>query len=144
MLNKASRLKSVPAVPRACCRFGKVLVGVLQLELGGNCLYSLSKVIMAGQPTSELASILASLSPFVSTKSYKRALPPRSSTPRRKSSGPPRPSTPQLQEAAHPFTNMKICMLIDLHKAMEEPETPVHLPRLSEGRGEPTPSKQSV
>lgn len=89
---------------------------------------------MAGQQPAELTAILTALSPFVSTKAHKRHLPVRASTPHRRPVTPvPRSGTPRkVQDSLHPFTNMKICMLMDLHNSMSEPEQSLHLPRISD------------
>lgn len=116
---------------------------------------------MAGQSSREVEEILTALSPLVSTKQHRPVVVRRTATPTRKapvdamrpkaeehyqSVSPLKPAVHRRSEPArvpepevHPFMNMKIRMLINLHNSMQEgdllPEKDtVKLPRLTDLR----------
>jgi len=120
---------------------------------------------MAGHSSREVEQILTALSPLVSTKQRRPVVVRRAATPVRKTpadalrlkgedgvqsqSASPfkqvmlrRPESDRMSEReceAHPFTNMKIRMLINLHNSLQEGDSlaekdTVKLPRLTELR----------
>jgi len=126
---------------------------------------------MAGHSSREVEQILTALSPLVSTKQRRPIAVRRAATPSRKppldsfrikgedtaqslslsplkQTGQRRPGPDQLSDhepEAHPFTNMKIRMLINLHNSMQEGESvpekdTVKLPRLTDPRVPQPPS----
>lgn len=129
---------------------------------------------MAGHSSKEVEEILTALSPLVSTRQRRPVAVRRAATPSRKvavdsyrvkgedtaqsqSSSPlkltmqRKPGSEQLSDhelEAHPFTNMKIRMLINLHNSMQEGESlpqkdTVKLPRLTDLRSSVPPSSKS-
>lgn len=126
---------------------------------------------MAGHSSREVEQILTALSPLVSTKQRRPVIVRKTATPSRKTaidlfknkgedtvqsqSASPlkqttlrRPSSGRMSERepdAHPFTNMKIRMLISLHNSMQEGDSvpekdTVKLPRLTELRPDALPT----
>lgn len=126
---------------------------------------------MAGHSSREVEQILTALSPLVSTKQRRPVAVRRAATPSRKApldalrlkgedttqsqslsplkqTGQRRPGPEQLSDQepeAHPFTNMKIRMLISLHNSMQDAESlpekdTVKLPRLTDLRVSQPPS----
>jgi len=116
---------------------------------------------MAGRSSREVEEILTALSPLVSTKQRRPVVVRRTATPTRKvplaamrpkeedhcqSVSPLKPTVPRKpgsdrvpEPEMHPFMNMKIRMLINLHNSMQEddplPEKDaVKLPRLTDLR----------
>lgn len=114
---------------------------------------------MAGHSSREVEQILTALSPLVSTKQRRPVVVRRAATPVRKteairlkgedtvqtqSASPFKQAVVRRPESdreceAHPFTNMKIRMLINLHNSMQEGDCitekdTVKLPRLTELR----------